>query len=194
MKTNRDLYKAIESLLVEKKGSDSPTLEIYLGHLRDGASGFSDRPAIPVDQFFTLLKDAFDGADSSGISSSKPNAEFDALTSVINGQIQDLKEMAANGQLNDDQKYFGIDAPSGRRWYNFEACAFIECGAAGALGGWEEGDKTGRAHVPGQTAATDSNGMTKSCDPRKLDRESETVPEITWEMFSEFVWCGQNYE
>ena len=195
MKTNRDLYKAIEALLEDKKGGSTPTLEVYLGNLRNGTRSFSNSSAVTLDQFFSLLRNAFDTVEPDAqISPQKPNEEFDVLISSMAEQIQDLVDMAANGQLKDDQKYFGITAPSGRRWYNFDPCAYIECGAAGALGGWEDGDGTGRSYVPGKVAHLNADGEISTSDPRELDRQPEMVPEITWEMFSDFVWCGQDYE
>ena len=65
---------------------------------------------------------------------------------------------------------------------------------AGSLGGWEEGDDSGRSYVPGEVACFDPEGKVVSCDPRELDRPRIEVPMITWEMFSDFVCCGQNYE
>jgi hypothetical protein len=97
-------------------------------------------------------------------------------------------------QLQNELRYFGISAPSGRYWYNFDPRSYIECGAAGSLGGWVEGDETDRAYVPGSVACIGPDGSITSCDPRDLDRPTVEIPEFTWEMFSDFVWRGQNYE
>src|SRR5262249_12136040 len=121
-------------------------------------------------------------------------AGFQTWKLQVEQQIEDLRQMARNGQLQDEQRYFGIKAPSGRRWYNFDPCAYIESGAAGSLGGWVEGDETGRTYVPGQVAYVAPDGTIESCDPRDLDRPPKEIPEVTWEMFSDFAWCGQNYE
>ena len=59
--------------------------------------------------------------------------------------------------------------------------------AAGALGGWEEGDQTGRQYVPGKVAVV-------SCEPRELDRPPEQIATLSWDRFRDFLWCGQQYE
>ncbi|MEL6546575.1 MAG: hypothetical protein AAFQ82_18250 [Myxococcota bacterium] len=49
-------------------------------------------------------------------------------------QILDLRGMAETGMLEDDARYFGVDTPEGRRWYNVEPIGwpmlvdFVECG------------------------------------------------------------------
>lgn len=195
MKTNRDLYKGIEHLLKEKADVPVPSLETYLSNLLSLASRFAQKNALSLEEFFEVLRGAFEEVgtlDDTVIENTI--AEFEKWKAKINEQIQDLQEMAQQGQLDDEQRYFGISAPSGRYWYNFDPCGYIECGVAGSLGGWEEGDDTGRMYVPGQVACVDSDGKMTSCDPRELDQPPVEVPEITWEKFSDFIWCGQSYE
>ena len=43
--------------------------------------------------------------------------------------------MAEAGALEDEYRYFGIDSPTGFRWYNFDPCSYLECGVRGSLGG-----------------------------------------------------------
>jgi hypothetical protein len=190
--TNRDLYKSIEGLLQERKEQPLPSLEAYLTALIGRAGQFANKESISLDEFFSLLRDAFDGPGVTARSSA--TAGFLNWQLLIEKQIEDLQQMARNGQLQDKYRYFGIDAPSGRRWFNFDPQTYIECGAAGSLGGWEEGDKTGRSYVPGKVAYTTPEGAIETCDPRDLDRPPVEIPQITWEKFSDFAWCGQNYE
>ncbi len=84
-------------------------------------------------------------------------------------QIKDLREMKESGQLERDDKYFGMDAPSGNRWYNFDLFGYLECATAGAFGGWEDGDDTGRMLVSGEIASIDENGNLNPCDARDID-------------------------
>jgi hypothetical protein len=192
MNTNRELYKSIETLLKEKKGQPIPSLEAYLSALIARAGRFANKESMSLEEFFSLLHDAFDGPGETVPHSAV--AGFQRWKLQVEQQIEDLRQMARKGQLQDEQRYFGINAPSGRRWHNFDPCAYIECGAAGSLGGWVEGDETGRAYVPGQVAYVAPDGAIESCDPRDLARPPEEIPEVTWEMFSDFAWCGQNYE
>ncbi len=192
MNTNRELYKSVEGLLKEKKGQSIPLLEAYLSALIRRASRFANRESVSLEEFFSLLRDAFDGPGETMPYSASPG--FQKWKLQVEQQIEDLQQMARSGQLQDERRYFGISAPSGRQWYNFDPCAYIECGAAGSLGGWVEGDETGRTYVPGQVACMRSDGAIASCDPRDLDRPPVGIHEITWEMFSDFAWCGQNYE
>ena len=63
-------------------------------------------------------------------------------------QIVDLREMRDAGMLAKKWIELGIDAPRGGRWFNFEPVQYLECAAAGSIGGWEPGDATGRANPP----------------------------------------------
>jgi hypothetical protein len=195
MKTNRDLYKSIEGLLKEKSQGPVPSLEDYLSNLLTLSHRLASRSALSLDEFFDLLQYAFDGAAISALPMPKNSAPaFEKWHAQIEEQIQDLREMAQQGQLKNEYRYFGVSAPSGRYWYNFDPCTYIECGAAGSLGGWEEGDDTGRSYVPGPVACIGPDGEIISCDPRELDRAPVEISSITWEIFSDFAWCGQNYE
>jgi hypothetical protein len=196
MKTNRDLYKGIESLIHQNRDQPALSLEAYLSNLLRRMGPMAHKEALSLDEFFQLLQDSFD--DSRGVSEeiateTIPPA-FQELKEALVRQIQDLHAMAENKQLEDPHRYFGITAPSGQYWYNFDPYAYLECGAAGSIGGWEEGDDTGRMYVPGQVVYLDTDGKLNSCDPQDLDRPPIEMPVITWEMFADFVWCGQNYE
>jgi hypothetical protein len=60
-------------------------------------------------------------------------AERERVIEVLARQIEDLRAMAENGQLGDPKRYFGIDAPSGQRWFNLDVHAFFECAATGSF-------------------------------------------------------------
>jgi len=197
MKTNRDFYKSIEGLLKERSNKPNPSLEEYLKNLQALGCQFSESKMLNLEAFYSLLRDAFDvTAPASPAAHYNQNslAEFIGWHTQVSEQIQDLQEMAKAGQLEDDNGYFGINAPSGRRWYNFDPCSYIECGVAGSIDGWEEEDDTNRIYVPGPVTVLESNGEAITCNPQDLDCETVELPGITWELFSEFVWCGQSYE
>ena len=102
--------------------------------------------------------------------------------------------MADAGTFANEYRYFGVDAPSGLRWYNFDPCTYLECAVAGTYGGWESGDDTGRDYVPGPVAALNDEGKIVSRDPREIEDPIIVVNQITWDDFSEFLRAGQWYE
>jgi hypothetical protein len=119
---------------------------------------------------------------------------FDAWESFVLRQIVDLREMAEQGMLEDEQRYFGIDSPRGQRWYNFDPCTFLECAMAGSYGGWQPGDPTGREYVPGPVAVLGDDGKITASDPRDVPEPVASIREVSWDDFQSFLGCGQWYE
>jgi hypothetical protein len=194
--TNREFYKGIENLLKEWRENDSPSLEQSLNSLRLRAHEHKTKPGLSLPVFLNLLADSFTPVETeiSNKHIDETASGFAGWDSTIRRQISDLKEMDANGQLKDEERHFGVDSPSGRRWYNFDPCGYIECATAGSLGGWQEGDETGRQYVPGQVAALDEKGEVVFVDPRSIDRTSVEMKSLSWDQLKDFLWCGQNYE
>jgi hypothetical protein len=62
---------------------------------------------------------------------------FAALQHMLRYQIADLHRMAEIGTTNDPSRYWGIDSPTGHRWYNFDPQSFLECASA-----WGDGDRS----------------------------------------------------
>lgn len=161
MRTNRDLDKGIKRLLKAQEPS-TLSLESYLVALIARARRFADRESVTLNEFLSLLEEGFDGPGKA--SPRQPSMEFQKWQVEVEQQIEDLRQMAQNGQLENEDRYFGISAPSGRSWYNFDPCTYLECGVA---------------------------GFSANC---LLGGSMAKMPKITWEMFSIFLWCGQNYE
>ncbi len=109
-------------------------------------------------------------------------------------QIVDLREMDEVGTLDNELRYFGIDAPSGARWYNFDPHTFVECGVSGTFGGWAQGDASGRELVPGPVAVLDADGDLISVNPEDIEDPTYFVESISWDEFADFLWAGQCYE
>jgi hypothetical protein len=163
--TNRDLYLFVAGL-TERKADSERTLEGYLRCFLRLAG--EERGAAGLDgaAFAALLERSFDdpvpadaepapsgGADPSGGAGPSGGAPgFGELARVLERQIRDLREMDQAGTLRDEMRYFGKDAPSGSRWYNFDPCTFIECATAGTFRGWREDARTSREYVPGEVA------------------------------------------
>jgi hypothetical protein len=198
MQTNRDLYLAICDL-IERQRSASRDLESYLNALWQLGAEHKKEATFSLLQFFELLAAAFE-ADVRGFDEAWPeyvpgeNGGYSGWELVIVSQIVDLREMRQAGTLDNDQRYFGVQSPRGGYWYNFDPCSYLECATAGSLGGWQDGDQSGRQYVPGDVAIITGDGSIETRDPRELENPVKPVPGISWNEFSEFLWCGQNYE
>ena len=202
--TNRDLYLAVGEL-GQKHASSSRTLEQYLLALLGLARHHhrqSAPPALSLADFSRMLSDAFTAdpvtfeaawrEQYNALDRSRPG--FAGWEAKIIRQIVDLREMDEAGTLRDEQRFFGINAPRGARWYNFTPAGYLECGMAGSLGGWEPDDPTGREFVPGQVTVMDSQGGFYAADPRDIKRPITDLPALSWEDFQDFMICGQIYE
>jgi hypothetical protein len=193
IRSNRDLYRFVAGLVKRRAGS-TLALRGYLERLRQLAAPLRAHESISPNTFAELLDAAFE----SGPAPIDPRAEatpgFVAWERLVTAQIRDLHEMDRAGLLDDEQRYFGLNAPSGARWYNFDPGTFLECGATGTFGGWQEGDDTGRAYVPGPVVVLDASGALVSVDPRDVDDPVVELEPITWETFSDFLGSGQCYE
>jgi hypothetical protein len=102
--------------------------------------------------------------------------------------------MEEAGTLANDLRYFGVHAPRGLCWFNFDPLTFLECAVAGTFNGWRSGDPTGRDYVPGPVAVVDDAGRITSADPRSLDEPTVEVGPISWDTFAAFLASGQWYE
>ncbi|HEY0698111.1 MAG TPA: hypothetical protein VGD43_09920, partial [Micromonospora sp.] len=109
---------------------------------------------------------------------------------IVLSQIADLADFADHGPL-DDYAVFGVDAPrqTGRvratdiRWYNFDPRSYLECGMAGALGGWIEDDGL-RKPVAGPVVPLVN-------EPEPGERG---VDALGWADLAALAQCGQEYE
>ncbi len=194
--TNRELYCFVAQVM--KRWSDRGiTLEAYLSNLRGLAREHRGVPTLTPTEVAQLLEAAF---ESTGSTSRAGGSEGDAGEGFVewetrlDEQIRDLREMEAAGTLANEQRFFGIDAPSGARWYNFDPCTFIECATVGTFGGWHEGDYTGRGLVPGPVAVLDESGNVTSMDPRDIEDPVVALPGLSWHDLVGFLWAGQMYE
>lgn len=199
--TNRDLYLAISGL-IERHRSTPRALEAYLTALWSLGRESRSETTLSVGSFFEMLSSAFDvptpAFDESWRSRYAPDNDdlsgFDGWEDAILRQIVDLREMDEVGTLANDMRYFGVDSPRGRRWYNFDPGGFLECATAGSFGGWQPGDDTGRDFVPGPVAVMNESGEIESRDPREIEDPVFPMPSMPWDAFRNFLWYGQHYE
>lgn len=191
--TNRDLYAAVADLVKRKDNTKLP-LRDYLQHLRHHARPLAAHRALSTAQLVALLEAAFEPAGEPSATPSGATEAYRAWDERVAQQIDDLDAMKEAGMLDDDQRYFGVDAPRGSRWYNFDPGAYLECGIEGAFGGWqEEGADTGRTYVQGPVAELDEGGQASAVDPR-VHSPMIALAEISWEMLVDFADAGQMYE
>lgn len=191
--TNRDLYCFIADLVKRRSGS-SIALDAYLANLQQLGRARRSLPALSLTEFAGLLEAAFESPGPGDSLASTVADGYADWETRIGEQIRDLHEMRHAGTLANEYRFFGVNAPSGARWYNFDPFAYIECAAAGTFGGWQEGDDTGRAYVPGPVAVLDASGAMTTMDPRDIEDPVVALPEITWQELVEFLEAGQSYE
>jgi hypothetical protein len=200
LRTNRDLYLFIAGLK-QQHPDTTRSLEEYLRALWRLCEPRRDRPFLSLDDFASLLAAAFD-AEPAPFDPAWRRREFgstgggayDEWNETILDQIVDLREMDEHGALRDKWRYLGVDAPSGKRWFNFDPLTYLECAAEGTFGGWEPGDETGRSLVPGEVAVLDANGNLVGADPRDLGRPKYEMSRLNWNDFTQFLRNGQYYE
>lgn len=197
LSSNRDFYKSIGVLTKEKNTENCVDLETFLKSLLVRSLEFRERQSLTLNEFFTLLEASFEPSPSLDLSPPSDDDEksgFEGWKSLIERQIKDLQDMRRNKSLFSELAYFGIDAPSGQRWYNFNPLNFLECATVGTLGGWEEGDDTGRIYVPGEVAVMNDKGEIEGRDPRSIEEPTVEIQSLTWDDLKDFLWNGQCYE
>lgn len=199
IKTNRELYCFIADVV--KRHSDAGlTLEAYLSNLRRLARRHQHAATLGPSELARMIEAAFDGSgasdgsDGSDAAGREPAEGYAEWEARLDEQLRDLREMAADGTLASEHRHFGLDAPSGARWYNFDPCTFLECAAAGTFGGWQEGDDTGRALVPGPVAVLDALGELTTVDPRELEEPVAELQGFAWPELVSLLDAGQMYE
>jgi hypothetical protein len=187
MQTNRDLYTFVRDLFPDGPRTPTRSLEEYLRALWALAQNWPD-DIIPTGKLAEWFRDAFtaevppfDDAWRS-IQSDDEGSDYIGRTAweqCILFQIADLRRMAEAGTLENEYRYFGIDSPTGFRWYNFDPCSYLECGVRGSLGGYTE-DEVIVLIPPEDGASADSPVVPVNC--------------LTWDQFADLLWCGAVYE
>lgn len=201
LKTNRDLYLAIEQLQKQHEGC-TRTLEQYLLAVLELAAPMAERQEITLTTFYDILSGGFThdpapfNEEWRDLYDQLPyeNEDYSGWHATIIRQVVDLRDMDECGTLKNKMRYFGISAPRNSSWYNFDPLSYLECAMAGSFGGWESGDDTGREYVPGPVAVLCDDGSIQSANPEDLENPKFDMPLITWEHFKDFVICGQIYE
>jgi hypothetical protein len=154
LRSNRDLYLFMTGL-AQRPEAQTRGLEEYLRSLWRIASRLQSEAQLSLSSFAHLLETAlsaeapaFDrGWRARADETIDNSSEYRAWEQTIFSQIVDLRDMADAGMLANDLRYFGIDAPRGGRWYNFDILGYLECATAGTFGGWNPGDDSDRRYT-----------------------------------------------
>ena len=148
--TTADFHAFVQGF--SSKHPTAPSLETYLTSLWRVVA--LEQPAVPTYELIASWLDAafeqppppFDPCWLElDTDSFREVSDFHTWEALLLGQIADLNQMAAAGQLRNDLRYFGITSTSGQQWYNFDPFTFLECGAAAIednpvlhhVSGWE---------------------------------------------------------
>lgn len=91
---------------------------------------------------------------------------------LLKRQAADLAGMRTSGALERTDRYFGLRAVSGQRWFNFTPTGYLERGVEGAMG--DGGDLVALV-PPGQ------------------DEDDEQM-RFGWELLIDILLLGQQYE
>jgi hypothetical protein len=119
-------------------GADAPravTLERFLSSFRAHVAA-APAESLPVSRFLDFLSAAA-GSSHDEVRAPADEAsgppDWRRVLGLLDRQIADLRAMAAGGQLEDERRYLGLDAPSGRRWFSFDVHSFFECAATASF-------------------------------------------------------------
>ena len=181
--TNRDLYLLVQRLQETFHGRAVRSLEEYLRALWSLAAEGRDAPpsVLEVSRWIeAALSYPAPPFQPSWQELEPPVADevasFAEWQRLILSQVADLHQMDAAGQLDNEYRFFGLQSPAGRSWFNFDVFTYLECGIRGALGGYQEEDAP--VPPPGEPA----------------EGPTFAVPHFSWGAFAEILLCGQIYE
>lgn len=205
---NRALYLAVTAL-VEANRENDRSLADFLRTLRSALVAELDRVGLEPEVFVEALTAAFTSPvpdvdpawRTEDLSYRGGQRDARAVDLLLRSQVLDMEDAAESGALQDELRAFGREvgrADDARRatssyYYNWHPHAYVECGVAGAFGGWEPGDDSSRMLVPGQVAVLTEEGI-ESMPADEVPRPVFDLPLLSWEQVYEFLWCGQSYE
>ncbi|MEH1013566.1 hypothetical protein V6U90_10680 [Micromonospora sp. CPCC 206060] len=195
--TNRDLYVRLNDA-GERMTTAGRTLDEFLRAWWLVSRPLAGRSELDLDTVAAMIV-AAETVPPPPLGESWRTAEFRVVGEVIGypaweaivlSQVADLADFADQGPF-DQYASLGVDAPrppgrvraTGLRWYNVDPRGYLECGMAGALGGWDEADEL-RVPVPGPVVPLRP-------EPAPGERP---VPTLTWADLAELAVCGQEYE
>lgn len=184
--TNRDIYLHVEALTRQHSGPHRRGLEDYLKVLWEIISKQQPQQPSAAD-LMRWMQEAFeapllehDVPSPPPVPTQDQDLELGSYARFEHRLLQQIHElglMRKNGQLADPHRYFGIDAPNGSRWYNFDPFTYLECGVRGSMGGFDEEDET----------------LTFT-DVEPFSSPIEELEHMSWALLEDLIICGACYE
>jgi len=176
--------------LVENDEAHERELEEYLRALWRLGSAERESDRLTLACFARLLEGAFQEAAPAFAPAWQDIADqeggrrgYSRWERTIFSQIIDLRDMRDTGILVNEHRYFGVDAPRGGRWFNFDPLTYLECAVEGTFGGWQPGDSTGRGYV-----------SAKNLELEDLEMPIFDIARVSWDQFADFLRAGQSFE
>lgn len=206
---NRDLYQSVSDLISRHEAVER-SLADFLRTLRQALTPHFGERAIATTDFLRVLEAGFVSPaplpqpswrqEDLRIDYSAP-ADADAVDAILKSQVLDLEDADASGALADELRFFGrsvdrasnVERATGDYYYNWDPHTYVECGVAGAFGGWGPGDNTERELVPGLVGVMTEVGV-QSVPAADIDRPISELDYLTWQQVVDFLQCGQSYE
>ncbi len=138
IQTCRDFRSYILLLTDERATPTTKSLEEYLRALW-GLIELAQAKSVTYALLGQLLHDAFvaeplpfhEGwlqyAEPPDLDEDEHRNSFSVLQQMICYQIADLHRMAQAGLLENKWRFYGIDSPTGYRWFNFDPASYLHC-------------------------------------------------------------------
>ncbi|MGC4813211.1 hypothetical protein ACLQ29_22015 [Micromonospora sp. DT228] len=196
-RTNRDLYRRLVRE-GEQMNAAGHSLDRFLRAWWQVSRPLSDQVRLDLDTVAAMVA-AAGMVEPAPLRASWRSASFPYThepttyahwEAIVLSQIADLADFVDQGPL-DKYAYFGVAAPRTAgcaralttTWYNFDPNTYLECGAAGALGGWSEDDGI-RKPLPGPHAE-----LVNEREPG-----DQAIDFLGWDDLADLARCGQQYE
>ena len=116
---------------IKHVASNMPNLEEYLTDVLKVVMTYNSEVLEWQDMIDILNRKA--KGNKMNKSKNKSNTSNADVVKLLKRQIKDLKEMTENGDMDKELKYFGLKAPSGQSWYNFDTDTYLRCATSGLI-------------------------------------------------------------
>ncbi len=194
IQTNDELCHAINNLTGANIHNPERSLELYLRALLGVCLHHWTEPRFTPEAFVAILDEAFtahpvdydphwEETYSTDWLSLKGWDRFHAL---ICRQIVDLKQLREQGILTGHYVDPGVQCPKGGTWCNFDIRSFLAQACAGNFDGWTP-DEDILFNPP-------HSALHRDATLEEIHEETSALPLLNWELFADFLHCGQIHE
>jgi hypothetical protein len=128
--TTRSLEEYLQALWsLIQHAQDQPVTYAMLGQLLHDAFLTEVPPFDEMMLQYEAPPDLDDDEAPPDLNDDENGEPFTTLQQMICYQIADLHRMAQTGLLENPLRYYGIDSPTGHRWFNFAPASYLQCAA-----------------------------------------------------------------